>query len=46
MAAQKKRRSSGTGSIFKDKYGYFNAQVDAGYTPAGKGMRQISWANF
>lgn len=36
MAAQKKRRSSGTGSIFKDKYGYFNAQVDAGYTPAGK----------
>lgn len=36
MAAQKKRRSSGTGSIFKDKYGYFNAQVEAGYTPAGK----------
>lgn len=36
MAAQKKRRSSGTGSIFKDKYGYFNAQVDAGYTPEGK----------
>lgn len=36
MAAQKKRRSSGTGSIFKDKYGYFNAQVDVGYTPNGK----------
>ena len=36
MAAKKKRRSSGTGSIFKDKYGYFNAQVDAGFTPAGK----------
>jgi len=36
MAARKKRRSSGTGSIFRDKYGYFNAQVEAGYTPKGK----------
>jgi integrase len=36
MAARKKRRSSGTGSIFKDKYGYFNAQICVGYRPDGK----------
>jgi hypothetical protein len=36
MAARKKRRSSGTGSIFKDKYGYFNAQICVGYQPDGK----------
>jgi integrase len=36
MAARKRRRSSGTGSVFKDKYGFFNAQVCVGYTPSGK----------
>jgi integrase len=36
MAARKKRRSSGTGSIFRDKYGYFNAQVFVGYTLTGR----------
>lgn len=36
MAAQKKRRSSGTGSIFKDARGYWTAQVFAGYKPNGK----------
>jgi integrase len=33
MAAQKKRRSSGTGSIFKDGRGYYTAQVLVGYKP-------------
>jgi len=33
MAAQKKRRSSGTGSIFKDGRGYYMAQVLVGYHP-------------
>lgn len=36
MAAQKKRRSSGTGSIFKDARGYWTAQVFVGYKPNGK----------
>lgn len=36
MAAQKKRRSSGTGSIFKDARGYWTAQVFAGYKSDGK----------
>lgn len=32
----RKRRSDNTGSIFKDKYGYWNAQVFTGYNKEGK----------
>jgi integrase len=36
MPARKGRRSDGTGSIFQDKYGYWNAQIQVGYTDAGR----------
>jgi integrase len=31
-----RRRSDNTGSVFKDKYGYWNAQVQNGFTKAGR----------
>jgi integrase len=34
--SRKRRRSDNTGSVFKDKYGYWNAQIAVGYTPSGR----------